>query len=57
MRFLTTTTNANDVNKHKVKGKLCCKAQKQQQMRLLSTRTRANDVVKNKNNGTMNNDN
>ena len=27
MWFLSTRTNANEVNKHKIKGKLCCKAQ------------------------------
>ena len=62
MRFLSTVTNANEVHKHKIKGKLCCKAQEQRQMRLLSTRTSLNDVAKHKNKGIevkkhMNNDN
>ena len=37
--------------KHKIKGKLCCKAQKQQPMTLLSTRKSVNDVAKHKNKG------
>ena len=61
MRFLSIRTNANEVHKHKIKEKLCCKAQKQRQMRLLyprasvndvGTRTRAKEVKKH-----MNNDN
>ena len=51
MRFLNTRTNANEVHKHKIKGKLCCKAQEQRQMGLLSTRTIVNDVTKQKNEG------
>jgi hypothetical protein len=61
MRFLSTRTNANEVHKHKIKGKLCCKAQEQQQMRLLSTITSVNDVAKQKDKAKrdkhMNNDN
>ena len=62
MRFLSIRTIANEVNKHKIMGKLFCKAQEQRQMRLLSTRkselmllstrTRAKEVKKH-----MNNDN
>ena len=37
---------ARTLNKNTIKGKLCCKAQEQQQMRLLSTRTSVNDVDK-----------
>ena len=48
MRFLSTRTSSNEVHKHKIKGKLCCKAQEQAQMRLLSTRTSLNDVAKHK---------
>ena len=44
MWFLSARTN-----KHKIKGKLCSKAQKQRQMMLLSTRTSVNDVAKYKN--------
>jgi hypothetical protein len=51
MRFLSTRTNLNEVDKHKIKGKLCCKAQEQRQMSLLSTRTNVNDGVKHKNRG------
>ncbi len=51
MKFLSTRTVENEVHKHKIKGKLCCKAQEKQQMRLLSTRTCVNDVVKHKNKG------
>ena len=51
MRFLSTRTNANEVHKHKIMGKLCCKAQEQGQMRLLSTRTSVNVVDKHKNKG------
>ena len=46
MRFLSTRTKAIEVQKNKIKGKLCCKAQEQRQMRLLRTRTNANDVAK-----------
>ena len=46
MRFLSARTNANEVHKHMIKDKLCCKAQEQRQMRLLSTRTSVNDVAK-----------
>ena len=49
--FLSTRTNANDVHKNNIKGKLCCKAQEQRKMRLLSTRTSVNEVVKYKNKG------
>jgi hypothetical protein len=49
--ILRTRTNADEVHKHKIKGKFCCKAQEQRQMRLLTTRTSVNDVAKNKNNG------
>jgi hypothetical protein len=49
MRFLSTRTNANAVHKNKIKGKLYCKAEEQQQMRLLSTTTSVNDVAKQKN--------
>ena len=49
MRFLSTRINANEIQKHKVKGKLCCKAQEQRQIRLLSTRTSVNDVAKHRN--------
>ena len=51
MRFHSTRTNANDVNQHKIKGELCCKAHEQQQIRLLTTRTSGNDVAKHKNRG------
>ena len=51
MRFLRTRTNANEVPKHKIKDKLCCNAQVEQQMRLLRARTCVNDVSKHKNNG------
>ena len=51
MRFPSARTNANKINKHKIKDKLCCKAQEERQMRLLSTRTSINDVAKHKNNG------
>ena len=51
MRFLSTGTIVNEVHKHQIKGKLCCKAQEQRQMRLSSTRTSANDVAKHKNKG------
>jgi hypothetical protein len=51
MGSLGTRTNANEVHKHKIKGKLDCKAQEQRQMRLLSTRTSVNDVAKHKNKG------
>ena len=57
----STTTNANKVDKLKIKGILCCKADEYGQMKFLSTRTnamklisirsRANDVAKHKNNG------
>ena len=49
--FVSTRTNANEVHKHKIKGKLCGKAQEQRQMRLLSTKTDVNDVAKHKNKG------
>ena len=39
------------LQKHKIKGKLCCNAQVEQQMRLLRARTCVNDVSKHKNNG------
>ena len=51
MRFLRTRTNAHEIYKHKIKGKLCCKEQEQRQMKLLSTRTNVNDVAKHKNKG------
>jgi hypothetical protein len=51
MSFLSTTTNVNEVQKHKIKGKLGCKAQEQRQMRFLSTRTSVNNVAKQKNKG------
>jgi hypothetical protein len=51
MRFLSTRTNANEVHKHKINGKLCCKVQEQPQMRLLTTRISVNDVAKYKNKG------
>ena len=51
MRFLRAITIANEVHKHKIKGKFCCKAQEQRQMRLLSPRTSVNDVAKQKNKG------
>ena len=63
MWFVSTRTNADDVHKHKINGKLCCKAQEQRQIRLLSTRPGVNDVAKHMNNGKrgfkkhMNNDN
>ena len=46
--FLSTRTSANELHKHKIKGKLCSKAQ---EMRLLSTRKSVNDVAKYKNKG------
>jgi hypothetical protein len=49
MRFLSTKTNANEVHKHKIKGKFCGKAQEQRKIRLLSTRISVNDVAKYKN--------
>ena len=49
MRFLSTRTNANEVHKHKIKGKLYCKAQEQRQMMWLSKNTSVNDVSKHKN--------
>ena len=51
MRFVSTRTNANEIHKHKIKGKLCCKVQEQRQMRLLSTRTSVNYVAKHNDNG------
>jgi hypothetical protein len=41
MRFLSTRTNANEVDKHKIKG----------QMMLQSTRTTTNEIVKLMNKG------
>ena len=49
MRFLGTRTNANEVHKDKIKGKLCCKAQEQRKMRLLGTSTSVNEVAKHQN--------
>ena len=51
MKFLSIRTNANEVHKHKIKGKLYWKAQEQRQMRLLSTRTSVNDVANDENKG------
>jgi hypothetical protein len=51
MRYLSTRTGADEVHKHKIKGKLCCKAQEQRKIRLLSSRTSINDVAKYKNKG------
>ena len=60
LRLLSTQTRANEVPKHKNKGKcgskaqdqlqICCKLQEQRQMRFLSTRTSVNYVAKHKNN-------
>ena len=54
--FLSTRTNAKEVHKHKIKGKLCCKVQEQRQMRSLSTKTSVNDVAKHKNKGNRGSD-
>ena len=51
MRFVSTRANANEVHKHKIKGKLYCRAHEQGQMRLLSTRISVNDAAKHKNKG------
>ena len=49
MRFISTRTSENEDHKHKIMGKLCCKAQEQRQMRLLIVRRSVNDVAKHKN--------
>ena len=58
MRLLSAQTRANEVpnyknkckcaRKHKVKGKIGCKAHEQRQLRLLSTQTRAKEIHKQK---------
>ena len=49
MRFLSTRTNANEIHKQEIKGKLCCNAEEQGQMWLLRTRASVNEVAKHKN--------
>ena len=49
MRLLSTRTNANDVAKHKNKGKTGQKAYEQRQLRLLITQTKAKEVPKHNN--------
>ena len=48
MRFLSTRTNANEVDKHKIKGKSGCEAHEQHQLKLLSAQKRDNEVPRHK---------
>ena len=50
MRLLSLTTTANEIAKHKNKGKRAFFAQEYWQMRLPSTRTTTNKIAKHKNN-------
>jgi hypothetical protein len=47
--LLSTRTDATEIHKLKINGKLCCKAQEHRQLRILSKQTRANVVPKHKN--------